>query len=118
MPEQAGAEASESSKHNPQQPPPEGDSVYDSILPRSISYRPHMIQPPHMTVTTMNGSEQQPTMAQQEWAVMPLIKILKEGMNSKPAGWHRQEERRARGMFPVPSLQTQLEPWERQLVRR
>jgi hypothetical protein len=46
---------------------------------------------------------------------MPLIAFLQEGL-PKEAGWHRNAERRARGMFPTPSLTSQLEPWERQLV--
>lgn len=48
---------------------------------------------------------------------MPLVHHLKEGFKGgKPVGWHRNEERRARGMFPVKGLSVQLEPWERQLV--
>jgi len=41
---------------------------------------------------------------------------LREGAIHQPVGWHRNAERRARGMFPVASLSTQLEPWERQLA--
>jgi hypothetical protein len=49
--------------------------------------------------------------------LMPLVAHLKEGfVLGKPAGWHRNAERRARGMFPVKGLSVQLEPWERQLV--
>mmetsp|Transcript_22180 Transcript_22180/g.34124 ORF Transcript_22180/g.34124 Transcript_22180/m.34124 type:complete len:247 (+) Transcript_22180:709-1449(+) len=47
---------------------------------------------------------------------MPLIAFLKDGQETKEAGWHRNHERRARGMFPVASLSSQLEPWERQLA--
>jgi hypothetical protein len=46
---------------------------------------------------------------------MPLVTFLREGLG-KEAGWHRNSERRARGVFPVTSLSSQLEPWERQLV--
>lgn len=48
---------------------------------------------------------------------MPLVGHLKEGtVAGKPAGWHRNAERRARGLFPVKGLSAQLEPWERQLA--
>lgn len=47
---------------------------------------------------------------------MPLVAFLQEGA-SKPFGWHRNEEREARGLRPIANLSTQLEPWERQLVR-
>ena len=48
---------------------------------------------------------------------MPLVSHLKEGtLADKPAGWHRNAERRARGLFPVTGLSVQLEPWERQLA--
>jgi len=48
-------------------------------------------------------------------SVMPLVAFLRDGC-VKDAGWHRNGERRARGMFQVTSLSSQLEPWERQLV--
>jgi hypothetical protein len=47
--------------------------------------------------------------------VMPLVQFLRENSHKK-AGWHRHQERRARGVFPVSSLSCQLEPWERQLA--
>jgi hypothetical protein len=47
--------------------------------------------------------------------LMPLVAFLREATN-KESGWHRNAERRARGLFPVTSLSIQLEPWERQLV--
>lgn len=49
---------------------------------------------------------------------MPLVAYLKEGA-TKAAGWHRNEERQARGIQPItPSnlSSTELEPWERQLA--
>jgi hypothetical protein len=48
--------------------------------------------------------------------VMPLVAFLREGARKNPPGWHRNAERRARGLFAVPSLSAQLEPWERQLA--
>ena len=53
-------------------------------------------------------------------SVMPLVQYLAptpDHPQKANAGWHRNTERRARGMFPVASLSSQLEPWERQLVR-
>lgn len=52
----------------------------------------------------------------QDGDTMPLIKHLKEGFEAnKPTAWHRNEERRARGLWPV-NPATQLEGWERELV--
>jgi hypothetical protein len=73
--------------------PPEGKSVYDEVLPNSIGF------------TARRG------------AVMPLVAHLKAGFDSlKPPAWHRNEERRARGMYTVENPATQLEGWERELV--
>ncbi len=48
---------------------------------------------------------------------MPLIAHLKAGFDGlKPPAWHRNEERRARGMHPIDNPATQLEGWERELV--
>ena len=102
-------------KAEDQPPAPEGESVYDSILPQSISYRP--------TNTKVKGREENdakidpldPPPAPEGISVMPLIAFLREGSVKEP-GWHRNGERRARGIFPVTSLSSQLEPWERQLV--
>jgi stalled ribosome alternative rescue factor ArfA len=79
---------------NPQDvsPEPEGESVYDRILPESIGW----------------NDPDEP---------MPLIKHLKEGFDKvKPRGWHRNEERRARGLVPISNPAIQLEAWERELV--
>jgi hypothetical protein len=48
---------------------------------------------------------------------MPLIAHLKNGFDAgKPPAWHRNEERLARGYWPVTSPAAQLEGWERELV--
>jgi hypothetical protein len=76
-------------------PPAEGASVYLTVLPASISFNPH------------NSIGE----------VMPLIEHLKHGFeNLKPPAWHRNEERRSRGLFPISNPATQLEGWERELV--
>lgn len=73
-------------------PEPVGESVFDSILPESIGWS-------------------------EEKEAMPLIKHLKDGFDrQKPRGWHRNEERRSRGLPPVPNPAVQLEGWERELV--
>jgi len=78
---------------------PEGESVYDTILPQSISFRPAVQGQP---VTDR---------------IMPLVAFLRSNAKRCELGWHRQAERRARGLPPAGSLANQLEPWERQLVR-
>ena len=49
-------------------------------------------------------------------SAMPLVTFLGNGAVHKDVGWHRQAERRARGIFPCASLSAQLEPWEKQLA--
>lgn len=118
-------------------PAPEGDSVYDNVLPQSIAYRPGAVK---ATAAAEQDSEAAAAAAaagggvddststdpccsssqqQQQQHVMPLVAFLRSGSaTQQPAGWHRNSERRARGLFPVTpsSLSQQLEPWERQLV--
>ena len=73
-------------------PVPVGESIYDTILPESIGWS--------------DDSE-----------AMPLVKHLKHGFDTqKCRGWHRNEERRSRGLPPVPNAAVQLEGWERELV--
>lgn len=72
---------------------PEGSSVYDEIIPLSLTWTP-------------TNDE-----------LMPLVSHLKQGFDeSRPRGWHRNAERRARGLLPVHSPSLQLEGWERELV--
>jgi len=127
-------------------PEPRGESVYDSILPLSIAYRPGSNTAPKVT-NKLGDAGADPNLAlaaladptdplvPQETAehpatvgapssdvaasthVMPLVRFLHVGSTKNPAGWHRNAERRARGLHPVTSLSVQLEPWERQLVR-
>ena len=93
-------------KEESQPPPPEGESVYDGVLPQSISYRPGLGgKPDHISPDGV---------APDGVCLMPLVAFLRNGAD-REAGWHRQAERRARGMFTVGSLSSQLEPWERQV---
>ncbi|MGK3749321.1 MAG: hypothetical protein ACI8RD_001615 [Bacillariaceae sp.] len=89
-------------------PPAQGISVYDDILPRSLTFLPN---------NNKNG-EQESENGKEEWNnTMPLILHLKHGFDTlKPPAWHRNEERRARGMFPIDNPAAQLEGWERELV--
>ena len=68
-------------------------SVYDDILPASMTWKP--------------GSETMPS-------VMPLATFLEQGQ-SKGGSWHRRLERQARGE-PLVSSGTQFCPWEKQLI--
>lgn len=73
-------------------PPPAGETVYDRIIPSSIGWF---------------GNS----------ADMPLIAHLRRGFDDNlPSAWHRNDERRARGLWPVHNPATQLESWERELV--
>ena len=94
-------------------PAPEGDSIYDSVLPQSISYRPTLLN--KTNILELNPGEDPPS-PPAGISVMPLVEFLREGATTKELGWHRNAERRARGLFPVSNLSVQFEPWERQLV--
>lgn len=98
-PEDKSSKAKAKAKLEEPPPAPHGDSVYDNILPTSISYRP---MPPK------NGEDP---------LYMPLVTFLQQGAEKYAPGWHRSHERAARGLHAVSSLSVQLEPWERQLVR-
>jgi hypothetical protein len=72
---------------------PEGQSVYETILPESMAF-------------VSNGTN-----------VMPLVAHLKHGFDTnRPRGWHRNDERLARGLWPVQNSAVQLQGWERELV--
>lgn len=133
---------------------PIGESVYDSIIPQSVGYRPGLLPvpkaPPNKpgaapatgtadtdsvkpgpgaapadvsgigsliyaaatpAATAAGSSNSSPAVP-----TMPLVAFLRRGQ-SREVGWHRQQERLARGLLPIASLATQLESWERQLVR-
>ncbi|CAB9498723.1 expressed unknown protein [Seminavis robusta] len=87
-------------QNNPTTPPePTGSSVYDGVLPSSVDFFPNLRVPQHTR------------------GKMPLVDHLAEGFHGgKPPAWHRNEERKARGLLPVDNPATQLEGWERELV--
>ena len=105
-------------KAESQPPPPQGESVYDGVLPQSISYRPGAVGARASTSKggDSNKADSMDSPAAPDGAcLMPLVAFLREGAQ-REVGWHRQAERRARGVYPVASLSNQLEPWERQLA--
>jgi hypothetical protein len=144
-------------------PSPQGESVYDTILPASIAFRPVQIarvsrQPWNMqqqsavhstsnaawdstgiyemevltnapaiavpmvsteitssTTPSSSFDPLDPPRPPPGTCIMPLIAFLQRERHREP-GWHRNAERRARGMFLVSNLSQPMEPWERQLV--
>lgn len=106
----------------PQPPSTNGGSVYDSILPLPIAYKPHLSikegEPPKYVTAFRDNNRAWDGFSEppEDANLMPLVKFLRDGRNNKEVGWHRNEERRARGLPPIPKLQVQLESWERQLV--
>lgn len=76
----------------PSEPPkPPGVSVFDKVIPASLAWKGE--------------------------GKFPLIQHLQMGFDEqRPRGWHRNEERRARGMAEVFNPKIQLEGWERELV--
>jgi len=134
FPDQVAAKAENARKKEleEQPPPPFGESVYDNVLPASIAYRPsfasHQFQldktnaggtsePP----TDMAASVSTPTSTDTQKptptaALMPLVNFLRDGALHKEIGWHRQAERRARGIVQCASLSVHMEPWEKQLA--
>jgi hypothetical protein len=72
---------------------PSGESVYDRIIPESLAW------------------------SADKGTAMPLIEHLKEGfIQQRPRGWHRNDERHARGLAATNNPTEQLKDWERQLV--
>lgn len=76
---------------------PQGESAYDRLIPQSVAQRP--------AAENKDGTIR----------LMPLVAVLQDGAKHKPAGWHRNEERLARGLPPA-TVGNHLEAWEKQLV--
>jgi hypothetical protein len=81
----------------------------------SISYRPSSMGKSDEVAAVLASGLDADATPPEGVALMPLVAFLREGSTNE-AGWHRNAERRARGLFPVTSLSSQLEPWERQLA--
>lgn len=128
--------------HNPKPPPiegqplqPTGQSVYDEIIPASVAWKApknkrapvveqqHMGMPDPMMMPALPliGSSAggaaamaaAPAPTENPADVMPLIAHLRKYAHLE-AGWHRKQERAARGLPPPPGTSTQFETWERQ----
>ena len=113
----AGPTTTTTNEGVPEAPSPPLRSVYESILPASISFRPpapikqHKQQPSNHNSIGMYGNNNNnnntmmdpfhPPPAPEGVTVMPLVAHLQEGSTHKPAGWHRNEERLARGLAPI-----------------
>lgn len=72
--------------------------------------------PPQYDSRLHHANGELPLPTPQQLLVMPLVHYLAANQHL-PAGWHRIHERRTRGVYPITSITTQLESWERQLVR-
>ena len=95
---------------------PFGSSVYDYIVPASFAWKTEMsgrVKSPIKEDALEGGG-----MADQEDKHIELIPILKHLVENESLdpGWHRTNERLARGIHPPKSLSTQLESWEKQLA--
>ena len=95
-----GGEEEQNMQHEPI-----GSSVYDHILPASFSWK-------------ADGSRRAKTGGAGEVGNTEFIPILQHFVDNESLdpGWHRLNERLARGLPPPKSLSLQLEPWENQLV--
>lgn len=96
-------------------PPAQGQSVYDVIIPASVAWKVpkkgnaagEIVASDFAGVATMAAMSEMPS------DPMPLIAHLKGNLHLE-AGWHRNQERLARGMRPAKSASAQFETWERQ----
>ena len=85
-------------------------AMFEPIVPPQ--YDPHN----HTATTTISGSSSSSNHNNKgQQLVMPLVHYFAANMHL-PTGWHRIHERRTRGVYPITSMTTQLEGWERQLV--
>lgn len=100
-----------------------GESVYDRIIPFSISCSGHA-RSPALTINPPNEMSMNPITigvnsefddTTHPYHVMPLVRYFLNS-TAKPLGWHRIQERLCRGSKPLRSITAQFEPWERQLV--
>ena len=95
---------------------PFGSSVYDYIVPASFAWKTEVsgrVKSPIKEHALEGGG-----MADQEDKHIELIPILKHLVENESfdPGWHRTNERLARGIHPPKWLSTQLESWEKQLA--
>ena len=99
-------------------PPPSSltDAIFEPMVPPQ--YDPHHQNHNSTTAAAaISGmtSNNHNVKGQPQQLVMPLVHYLAMNMHL-PNGWHRIHERRTRGVYPITSITTQLEGWERQLV--
>jgi hypothetical protein len=83
--------------------PPPIPSVYDSVLPASLAWR-------------MNGPKRRGASEDGNHSDMPFVEFLKTNGSHLPGGWHRRQERHARG-YPLTSASIpEWDDWERELI--
>ncbi|KAL3789182.1 hypothetical protein ACHAW5_002441 [Stephanodiscus triporus] len=95
---------------------PVGSSVYDYILPASFAWKSEVgggVKSPQKEHALEGRGVTDREDKQME--LIPILKHLVENQSLDP-GWHRTNERLARGIRPSKSLSTQLESWEKQLA--
>mmetsp|Transcript_24165 Transcript_24165/g.49862 ORF Transcript_24165/g.49862 Transcript_24165/m.49862 type:complete len:287 (-) Transcript_24165:140-1000(-) len=98
-------------------PPPQGQSVYDVIIPASVAWKvPKKGNTAgEIIASDVSGMATMAAMTEMPSDPLPLIAHLQGNLHLE-AGWHRTQERLARGMRPAKSASAQFETWERQLV--
>ncbi|KAL7543126.1 hypothetical protein ACHAXR_012424 [Thalassiosira sp. AJA248-18] len=115
---------------------PIGSSVYDHILPASFQWKADgsgglKLSPKKETKSEATEGGGMTELGNVEDVKKDVMKVKEEEMQqtelvpilqhildneSLSAGWHRINERLARGICPPKSLSTQLESWEKQLA--
>ena len=91
-----------------------GFSVYDEILPASFAFK-------SSKGSKVKKEDDESTVDEEKRVKIiggELIPIAQHFVDNAhlEAGWHRKNERLARGIRPPKSASTQLEPWEKQLA--
>lgn len=109
---------------------PVGSSVYDNVLPASFAWKNQgsavgtggfksfnkeiKLEGGEMAELGNISDVKKDVMKEHQVELTPILQHLLDNESLDP-GWHRTNERLARGICPPKSLSTQLESWEKQL---
>lgn len=109
---------------------PVGSSVYDNVLPASFAWKSEgsavgsgglkslkkefKLEGGGMAELGNICDVKKDVLKEHQAELIPILQHLVDNESLDP-GWHRTNERLARGVCPPKSLSTQLEPWEKQL---